>query len=243
MRNPTHRHLLALAAALLALMAVACQGAGDSGPADDAAQAISNDELAQMGLALGDFGADSVSFQPDEDNGIRTLDQVADDDFDPEDERADLERFSWAAGYQEFYLGAQAMAETSGVFVVGSSVNLFETVEGASGYLEDSRAELRTQVGKTNKGVTVQDIQEFDADIADGAVGAVFQGSVEAEQGSSTRFWISALTFRHGRLVATVGIYSFEEGQFQDRLKGLGRQLDQYIGSVLSGKAPAKPTP
>ena len=232
MLNPTRRHLLALASALLALTAVACQGDSHT---DDTARQIANDELTRMGLAPEDFGADFANFQADANNGLRTLDQVSDDDFDPEDERADLERFNWATQYQGYYTSSQAAKERSGVFVVGSSVNLFETNQGAAGYLDDSRAELQTQVGKTSKGVTVLESREFDADIADGATGAVFHGSVETGQGSSTPFWMSAVMFRHGRLVATVGMYSFEEPQHQDTVKDLASQFDQNISNVLGG--------
>lgn len=226
------RLALVLATALLAGAALACQGGDADRPTDDTARPISDDELAGMVLDLSEFGADYAGFQPDEDNGPRALDKIAEDDFDPEDERADLERFKWASGYQEFYTGLQDAEEESGTVFVGSSIDLFETVDGAADYLEDSRSELTTQVGKTNNGVTVQEIREFDADIADGAAGAVLHASDE-EQGSTLSVWMTAVMFRHGRLVAAVGMYSLEEPQLEEIVKDLTLTFDRKIGNTL----------
>jgi tetratricopeptide (TPR) repeat protein len=239
----TRRHLLALAIGFLAVVALACQGGGDSSPVDDTDQEISDDELALMVLALEDFGADFADLQAVEDSGVLTLDQAAEDDFDPEDERADLERFGWASGYQEFYANPQAAEEGSGVFFVGSSVDLFETVEGAAGYFEDSSAEVLDQAGKTRNGTTVEEILTFDADIADEATGVLARFHSEDQEGSEIHFWASALVFRHGRLLGTVGIYSLEEQWFQEELRSLARQMDQNIGSILAGPAVTELTP
>ena len=240
MSMATGRHALVLAIALLAIATLGCQGGGDDKPADDTARQISDDELAGMALALTDFGADYAGFHANGDNGPRTLDEIAEDDFDPEDERADLARFKWASGYQEFYISPQDAEEESSVFFVGSSVDLFDTAEGAADYLDDSRAELTTQVGKGNNGFTLLDHREFDADIADGAAAAVFHGSIETEQISSMSFWMSAIMFRHGRLVAVVGMYSLEEPQLEDTVKDLALRFDQNIASALGASAAAR---
>jgi len=236
----TGRHALFLAIALLAIVALGCQGGGDDTPADDTARQISDSELTGMALALLEFGADYAHFEPDGDNGVRTLDQIAEDDFDPQGERADLERLGWESAYQEFYISPQDADEESSVFFVGSSVNVFGTAEGAAGYLEDSRAELTTQVGKSNESVTLQETREFDADIADGATGAVFRASMESEQVSSMSFWFTAVMFRHGRLIAVVGMYTLEEPQLEDTVKGLALRFDESIASSLGAGAAAR---
>jgi len=224
----------------IALLAIATLGCGDDKPADDTARQISDDELTGMALALTDFGTDYTDFEANGDNGPRTLDKIAEGDFDPEDERADLERAGWASGYQEFYISPQDAEEEPSAFFVGSSLDLFETAEGAAGYLEDSRAELTTQIGKSNNGFTFLDYREFDADIADGAAAAVFEGSIETTQGSSTSVWMTAVMFRHGRLVATVGMYSLEEPQLEDTAKDLALRFDQNIASALGASAAAR---
>ena len=234
------RCALILAIALLAIVTLGCQDGGDDKAADDTAREISDDELADMVLDLTEFGADYASFQAEDDNGLRTLDKAVEGDLDPEDERADLQRFDWASAYEEFYTNRQAAEEASGVYGVGSTVNLFETVQGAEGYVEDSRDELTTQVGFSTDTITVVDIQEFDAAVADEAVGAIVKVDVEPEQGSSEPIWMSAIMFRHGRLVAVVGAYTFEEPQLQDNLRTLALHLDQNIDSVLGTSAAAR---
>lgn len=236
----TGRLALILATALLAIATLGCQGGGDDKPADDTARQISDDELAGMALALTDFGADYADFQANGDNGPRTLDEIAEDDFDPEDERADLERLGWASGYQEFYISPQDAEEEPSAFFVGSSLDLFEAAEGAADYLEDSRAELTTQVGKSSNGATLEETREFDADVADEAAGAVFRGNIETEQVSSTSFWMTAVMFRHGRLVAVVGMYSSEEPQLEDTVRDLALRFDQKIDSALAASAAAR---
>jgi hypothetical protein len=238
MPRSLRRCALILTVALLAIVTLGCQGGGSNEPADDTARPISDDELAGMVLDLAEFGADYASFQAEDDNGLRTLDKAVEGDFDPEDERADLQRFDWASAYEEFYLNPQG-AETAGVYGVGSTVNLFETVQGAEGYVEDSRDELTTQVGKSTGSATVVNIWEFDAAVADEAVGAVVKVDVQPEQGSSVPIWMSAIMFRHGRLVAVVGAYTFEEPQLQDSLRILALHLDQNIGSALGASAAA----
>jgi hypothetical protein len=236
----TGRGALFLVVALVAAVALGCQNGGDDKPADDTARQISDDDLAGMTLALADFGADYASFQAEDDNGLRTLEKAVEGDLDPEDERADLQRFGWASAYEGFYTNRQDAEESSGVYGVGSTVNLFETVQGAEGYVEDSRDELTTQVGFSMDTITVIDIQEFDAAVADEAVGAIVKVNVEPEQGSSEPIWMSAVMFRHGRLVAVVGAYTFQEPQLQDNLRTLALHLDQNIDRVLGASAAAR---
>ena len=227
---------LALLFGICLAMVSACGG----GEADPTAREISDDELALMVLALEDFGSEFGDFQAWEGNGLLTLDQAAEDDFDPADERADLERFGWASGYQEFYSNPQGTERRADVFFLGSSVNLFNTAEGAAGYFEDSRAESLDQPGRTSKGITAEQIQYSNADVADEAAGVVGSFRVEGQEGSEVRFWVSGVSFRRGRLVGSVAVYSVEEQHFQDRLKNLAHELERQISSILAatGSAP-----
>jgi len=68
----------------------------------------------------------------------------------------------------------------------------------------------------------------------------VFEGSIDTTQGSSTSVWMTAVMFRHGRLVATVGMYSLEEPQLEDTAKDLALRFDQNIASALGASAAAR---
>ncbi|MFQ5880683.1 MAG: hypothetical protein ACE5IZ_11005 [Dehalococcoidia bacterium] len=239
MRNLTLGRLLALTVGLLVLLALACRGGSNA--VDDTVREISDDELALMVLSLEDFGADFADFQLDEDSGLMTAEQKADDDFHPEDEAQDLLRFGWASGYEESDFDPEAIEEGSGLFFVSSGVDLFDTAEGAAGYFADLRAELSDLPGTTDEGATVGQVETFDADVADEAVGAHISISFEDGDGSF-HSWAGALFFRRGRLMGSVFIGSFEQRQFEERLKGLARRMEERITSVLAGAAVSEGT-
>jgi hypothetical protein len=45
--------------------------------------------------------------------------------------------------------------------------------------------------------------------------------------------------FRHGRLVAVVGVYTFEEPQLENSLKDLALRIDENITTALANAANA----
>ena len=225
----------ALAAALLMLFAIACGSGG--GKADDTNREISDEELARTVLAPMDFGDDYAGFQPDDENGLLTLEKRADDDFDPETETEELKQFGWASGYSQDYIDSRAAEDQSGVFLIGSNIDLYEDADGAAGHFQDSVAELSDLAGQTSEGFTVENVETFEADVADEAVGFYFDGTVEEEDGSSIHVWAATLAFRHGRLVASIGFGSFQQLLFEKEIKKLADAMDQRIASVLAGEA------
>ncbi len=234
MRTLTQVGLSHLAVGLLAVVAMACQGGGST--ADDTARRITDDELAMMVLALEDFGAEFANFEAGEENGFMTAERRAEDSIDPENEAADLKRFGWEAGYEEMYFNPAAGESGSKLWFVASGVDLHETAEGAAGYFEDSRAEVEDDVGKTREGIILDAAETFDVVIADEAAGLHFH--VIAEDDSGSQYWASGVIFRRGRLIASVSIFSFEEQRLEEALRELAGNLNERIGSVLTGDTP-----
>lgn len=227
---------LALAAALLIAFAFACKSGG-GGDSDDASREVSDEELAEMVLALTDYGATYTGFDADDENGVATLDQRVEGDFDPEDERQDLEEYGWQSGYTQDYMNTEAALGQAGVFVVGSDVSLFEDSEGAGGYFEDTKQEVTDMPGKTSEGVTIDDMESFAVDAGDEAAGYAMTGSVEGDDGSTVDIWMTIAGFRHGRLIGSVALASFEERSSQDAIEGWARLMDRRMGDVLAGAA------
>ncbi|TET94684.1 MAG: hypothetical protein E3J29_07975 [Dehalococcoidia bacterium] len=241
MRTLTRVIPLTLAAALIALFAIAC-GGGSGNTAretsDDTAREISDEELAQMVLALEDFGEPYAAFQAREGDGLlETVEQRAQEEFDPADEAQDLEQFGWVLGYGAEFLDPKATREGSGVYIVGSVVDLFEDAEGASGYFNDTLTELSEMAGTTGQGFTTHEVETFGADVGDESAGFDIQGSFEDGDGSTLDMWFSVLSFRHGRLLGVVVFVTFEQRSFEDEVKGLASVMDQRITSVLAGAA------
>jgi hypothetical protein len=224
---------LAIAASLLMLFALACK----SGGGGDTSREITEEELTQMVLALTDYGGAYGGFEPDSDNGFLTLEQRADEDFDPQTETQDLQQFGWTKTYAEDFVSSQAVEDRAGVFLIGSTVDLYENVEGAGGHFDDTTAELSELAGKTSEGFTVDRVETFQSDVGDEAVGFIIDGTAEDEDGSEFAISAGGLAFRHGRLMGSLGFATFGDGSFEEELKRLAATMDQRISRVLAGAA------
>ncbi len=236
---------LTLAAGLLVL-AGACKGGPGEKAVDDTAREISDEELAQMVLALGEFGQEFAGFQLDQDSGFKTVEQAAEEDFDPEGEAQDLEQFGWATGYEQNFWDEGADAETYDLFVASSDVSLFETAEGAAGYFADTLSEMREMEGETSYGFTVEEVETFGAEVADESAGSRISGNGEDEGGPSYAVSATGVAFRHGRIIGTVWVAAYGKVRADEKLRELAGKLDERIASVLAGRAvfqPEAPTP
>ena len=239
MRTLTRVIPLTLAAALIALFAIGCTSDGGGGDSSgDTAREISDEELAQMVLALEDFGGPYAAFRAREGDGLlETVEQRAQEEFDPADEAQDLDQFGWVFGYGAEFHDPKATGEGSSVYIVGSVADLFEDAAGASGYFNDTLTEVSEMAGTTSQGFTTHEVETFGADVGDESAGFDIQGSVEDVDGPTLDMWFSVLSFRHGRLVGSVFLVTFEERSFEDEVKGLANVMDQRITSVLAGAA------
>ncbi|MDO8612219.1 MAG: hypothetical protein Q7R32_05270, partial [Dehalococcoidia bacterium] len=224
---------LALAAALLMLFALACK----SGGGGDTSREITDEELTQMVLALTDYGGAYGGFQTDDENGFLTLEQRADEDFDPQTETQDLQQFDWTKTYAEDFVSSQAVEDRAGVYVIGSDVDLYTSADGAAEHFADSKAELSELAGKTSEGFTVDRVETFQSDVGDEAVGFNIDGTAEDEDGSKFAISAGGLAFRHGRLMGSLGFATFGDGSFEEELKRLAATMDQRISRVLAGAA------
>jgi hypothetical protein len=243
MRTMSWATPLGLAAGFIVLLAIACIPGGTDSKVDDTTGEISNEELAQMALVLADYGGAYADFQADGDNGLATLEQRAEDDFDPEGETKDLQKFGWVGNYGADFTSQDALKTREGVYTVGSDVDLFKDAEDASDYFADSESELSKIAGTTSSGLTIDELKKFGVHAGDEAVGVNIKGHVEDEDGSKVNIWASMLAFRHGRLTGSMGFATFDERTFEEALKGLALVMDQRMGSVLAaGAATSEPS-
>lgn len=120
----------ALAApAALSLLIVACSGSGDK--TDDTARDIRSEELARMVLDLGQFGPEVAGFVSEDGSGPLSLEQTAEEEDDPESEKADLQQFGWVAAHKGSFEAPQSVEGQAGG--VGSTVYLFATADALPG--------------------------------------------------------------------------------------------------------------
>jgi hypothetical protein len=234
--TPTIRVLTLAFAALLLLVAAACKSSGgNGGGGDDTNREITEDELAQMVLALADFGGAYGDFLVDEGNGAVTPDAKAEDDFDPKDEANDLVEHGYVSGYDADFLSPDA--EASGVYAVGSEVNLYEDADGAAGYFADTKAEIEDAVGNSGDEMDVTSVEPFSVDVGDESAGFALKGTLPDDEGNPVDVWLMTVGFRHGRLIGSVYMGSLEERDSREGLRGWARVMDQRMGTVLAGSS------
>jgi hypothetical protein len=219
-------------AALLCSLTLA--GAACSTGGDDTGGVVSDRELSMMALDALDFGGEFRDFTPGDDNGFETLEVRAADQIDPQRETALLQDSGWEATYTEEYQAPDDQLSDSTYWLVATTVDRFETVEGAQEYFDESVRiiEEEEDVGKVTDGLVFERARLFDAEIGDQATGFTFH--IVSETDPQSGYWATALAFRRGRLIASVGMYSFEEQAAGDSVRQLGQQLNERIGEVLA---------
>ena len=232
--------LLALTTGLSLLTAAACGGGGS---VDDTAREISNEQLAQMVLALDHFGPEYAAFTPEADNGVRNVDTASAGDFDAADERADLERASFVSAYEVNFLNE---AVEGAPFLLGSEVYVFANADGARTYLKDSEAEITENAGRTSDGATIEAINRFEVKAGDEAMGANADISLRRDDGSSTRFWLTVVEFRRGRLVGDVrmfgmGLSDTDKVRLQGKVEALAATMNERVSSAVAVGSTAAP--
>jgi hypothetical protein len=223
---------------LAAIAVVGLVSCGGGGEADDTSGEITSEQLAQMVLALDQFGPEYAGFAPEEANGALNLEQTADEEDDPAAEQEDLGRFGWEATHKAMYEHPQPGEDRFAG--LGSFVYLFNTPDGAEGYLRDSVEEIKADWQEEG----VEKIEVSEQDIGDGAFDVRVAGSIERDDGSSVQLSASALAFRRGRLMGvvtafTVGAQEEESQRLEGKAQSLGPVMNDRMASVLATGAPA----
>ena len=244
------------APALLAgVLSIAAVCGGEPAAVEDADRQITREELIRMTLTLDQFGPEFEGFVADAGNGATTAESIAQDDFDPDEEAGDLEEFGWEAGAEALFRRTTPGAAAPGVFILGSNVSLFESTDGAEGYIKDVSEEIGTAIGKSAAGVTLTKAERFAADVAKESYGSRFEVSVTlpaAPDGSTPEqvfnFVGLNIVFRGGRTLGTVSLFESglsegEEGRLQGRVHDLARKLEAQIAMTLEGATPAVARP
>jgi hypothetical protein len=224
-------------AALLALLALACGSEEKVTPAppptatpsiDPTARLISDEELANMTLAQTDLGVAYELYVLQEDSGISTVAQRAEQACNPRTESDALSRFGWERGYQRFFLPTFAGAET---MAIGSYVDVYRDAANASGKMKYDPASARedTRSDRGCHGVVIEGVEEFAVpQLGDQAWGVRQRFSLGGVRGAFT-----SVSFRYGRVVATVGLTRLSFGDAAGEVIALAELLDARIGPML----------
>ena len=191
-----------------------------------------------MVLEITQYPTEFRDFAPSTSNGPETLESAANDQLDVEDERQDLMRHGWEAGYSSDFENLAAAEAESGAFFAGSNVTLFASAEGAQGYWDDSERETPLLKGRTFDGFTVAELTLAGLALADEGMQLEFTITYPHEDGSEGAFWCGGSVFRHGWLLGAVnlcgyGLREIEKDNLAARAAELAGKLNERVASTL----------
>ena len=233
------RTLLLLSLSLVTLV-LACNG----GTTDLTDREISDGELVAMILPLADLGPAYADLKFELGSQLRTNEDAAEDAFDGEDEAEDIVRFGRVTGYVEGFIFIEGFISRQGVFLISTGVTIYESGDGASGYLRDDLEDMRREVGvdpDSDAGI-LERLDEYHPEgIGDESVGMfAYYTPGEAEPLPSNLTWVK---FRRGRLIGEIVIVRFDEEDVREEVTELARKLDERILAVLRGDIEPRATP
>jgi len=215
---------------------IACSGGGDppatgSNPGGTERE-ITEEDLSLMVLSQDELGPEYSFFSLDPGaSGFSTNnDEIADEECEPNEERADIERYGRLNGYDSSYSSDQQIEARSGVFLVSTEVDLLEDPAGAVASFEDGSEETRQDVGVPDcEGFTKFSLDEFSTS----SIGERSSGFVATLGGEEVRFYATAVAFLRGPLNAAVFVGDFDPTDHRVEVEVLARKLDERIQAVL----------
>ncbi len=196
------------------------------------------DHLPGMVLAQADIESEYPGIPLDPDNsGYQDNEASADDTTDPNDTASDLAAKGRLDGYGLEFFDPQALfgdeTPAGRIFGVGTSVDLFDTQESATAFLQREIEDIRRFQGIAIEGVTLNEFQEFIApDVGTHAVAGRFIVSVF---GFEQAGHITAVRWIRGPILATVGVTAFDDTDQSGAVERLTLRMDQRIDDVLAG--------
>ena len=230
--------LLVVGSFLATGILAACGGGAEEENASENASGrdITDAELTMMVVSLAELGERYVGFEGNEISAFKTNDESAEEDFDPEGEAQDLERFGRVKEYVRVF-GSPKNQEplgSEGAILLASGVQLFEEAEGAAGYLKDYLAEMEDGTGTNSQGFTVGRGQSFKVQgIGDEAAGMRAVMAFPQDGGPGAEAYGTWVFFRRGHLLSSLLLVTTEDTDVSATVESLSREADNRIQAIL----------
>jgi hypothetical protein len=226
---------------LIAMPLILGGGCGRGSPtSDDTARQISNEELSRMVLSTAQLPPEYPPMEPDEENGVLTLDKAVASVYDPEGLRAQLLESGWESGYQADYKLPDGEKERRGPAFILSKVEAYKTSDGAATKLRartptDDASSPRRTLTPSEAARFAAEVHPFEVDLGDEAGG--FRDETQVDDG--VMFSSAFVTFRRGRIIGQVAISAYnltaeEAKELEDTAKDLAQTMNAQMSAVLT---------
>ncbi len=221
-------------------MAFSCKG----GSSDPTGHEIIDGELVAMALPHEQLGSQYSAFVADSDNGLKSIEDRVASATDHVDERGDLQSAGFVKAYDQNYTSSDAVfGGSGGVFLAGTSVDMYGDAKGAQGDWTDQLNDFPNEVGKTDdKGATITSYETFKTPKIADDVGGILLSVTAGQAVGGSKFHATTVFFRRGRIIAGAGIGRLDDKDVQREVVSLAQQLDKRILAVLHGDIKAQGT-
>jgi hypothetical protein len=191
---------------------------------------LTYDQMAILTLTLQDFGPRYSNFVLSPESGNLSLTGRSDQACQPLNEAGALSKYGWARGYERAYSppdpkGADTLSVASFIDIYGSNDNAAAKLA----YDVQSRRE-DTRVANGCYGVTIEGVDN----IVVSGVGDQVIGTRERFSAFGIRGSISTVSWRRGKVVASVELWRMTSEDSTDELIALAKKLDQRLAPVVS---------
>ncbi len=191
---------------------------------------LTYDQMAILTLTLQDYGPRYSGFELSPASGNLSLTGRAQEACQPLNEAGALSKYGWSRGYVREYVpadptGADTQSVASYIDVYGSS----ESASAILTYDVQSRRE-DTRVANGCFGVTIEGVDN----IVVSGVGDQVIGTRERFSAFGIRGSISTVSWRRGKVVASVVLGRLTSEDSTDELIALAKKLDERLAPVVS---------
>jgi len=188
--------------------------------------------------AFGDAYAGMIA---DEGSGMQTRDAFIQEADDPEDEAKDVDTYGYVSSAQYAYYDPEALSK-GGPFIAGVSVALFQTQDGAAGYLRDDLNDGRRTYSGTSEAGTLLAFQTFKPKLGQHNYGVYMRLKAAKEVfGTDGDVSLTIVTFQHGRVLGSVCVLRADAKDAKADVMLVAKLLDARMKAILRGETPAAP--
>jgi hypothetical protein len=225
-----------------ALVLAGCSLGGSNLPEPEEATKITQAQLEGMVLPAAELGTIAAGTKPAPENGAVGNAESAEDSLDPNDTGRTLRSAGRLAGHKAYFGGnyLAVLEKRSGLYLVGSEVELMEDPVYAAQYLHKQLGDFQRFNGKQSDGTELSGVSSFQVTGVGDEAGGLRATSSKGRQ----KLHITAVAFRRERIVAVAAIVRADKDDVENDVRALAVKLDHRIQDVLAGRlSPRKAEP